>query len=60
LCHSNGKLESTRTWMSSDDPAKLDAGHPCRHDDLHFHFLSASVKIMNHFVVYSLDASIYF
>src|SRR5215470_11312401 len=41
-------------------PAKLDAGHPCRHDDLHFHFSVGERKIMNHFVVYSLAASIYF
>src|SRR5262249_53900325 len=26
-------------------PAKLDAGHPCRPDDLHFHFLWASVTL---------------
>ena len=35
--------------MSSEHPADLDAGHPCRHDEglrLHFHALRASVRLV--------------
>ena len=47
----HGVVESRLTWMSPEASLPtLDAGYPCRHDELSFSFSAAEHKITNHFV----------
>jgi hypothetical protein len=51
----HGVLESRLHGCLRTHPARLDAGYPCRHDEISFSFSVGEPKIMEHFAVSALS-----